>query len=127
MQDYNDNDEELWEESNLEDKLTKEDILSRSRNENKKGDEREKQIAKNASMVMMITLAVCVAVVYFTEAFVHETMRSDLLAVLWIMLTAGYVYQFVKLKKKIYIALIVIYGLNAVLNTVMWILTLCGI
>lgn len=127
MQDLNKNDELLKEENAAENKLSKEDILSKSRNENKKGDEREKQITKNPSMVMMITLAICVAVVYFTELFLYETPRNELLAIMWWMLTVGYVYQYIKLKKKIHIAYIVIYGLNAVLTTVMWITVLCGI
>ena len=57
--------------------MTKEEILAKSRKENKSGDEREQRvIAQGGSIAKAVGLALCMLIVFLTDTFGEEPQRE---------------------------------------------------
>ena len=106
--------------------MNKEDILEKSRQENKNGDEREAKIRLNSyAMSAAIGALLCIVFV-FIENIVFD--RSTPL--IWIiycgMLFSKSILDAVKLKKKLDLVLSALWGLCVVLNVVIYLLDNIG-
>ncbi len=92
--------------------MNKEEILAKSRNDNKGGDEREKKMRLNSLVVGSIVAVVLCVILSCIEEFVFD--RSSTL--LWIipsgMLFSIHLTQLIKLKQKIYILNAVVWGIS---------------
>ena len=99
--------------------MTKEEILEKSRNENKNMDEREQKIALQASMAAKISgMAVCVLISFVAKYLgCPQSLVLAVWTVYWGMMMGEYWYLFIRLRKRFHL-------IAAIVNTVACIL--CG-
>lgn len=87
--------------------MTNEEILERSRNENKHGDEREKAILSNAIKVSFIVMVLSSAIFALIRSQQGYPMM-DLTAVCCASTFANFIYRFIKTKEKSYLIIAII-------------------
>lgn len=87
--------------------MTKEEILEKSRKENKSGDEREKEILSDATKYSYIVMIFFAAFYSFIRSQKGEPMM-DLPAVCCASAFTNFIYRFIKTKEKSYLVVAVI-------------------
>ena len=79
--------------------MTKDDILEKSRKENKNGDERDKKIMSDAIKFSYIIMVLFAAVFAFIRSQQGYPMM-DLTAVCCASVSSNFIYRFIKTKEK---------------------------
>lgn len=99
--------------------MTREEILAKSRNENRGNDERERKIALQASTAAKISgMAVCVLISFIARYLgCPQHLIMAVWTVYWGMMIGEYWYLFIRLRKRFHLV-------AAIVNTVACIL--CG-
>ena len=98
--------------------MDKEKILAMSREENKNMDEREKLVNDQSGIVGLMCMTVMCIILFSYKAFVLGENAYDLLALYSSALMGTNLYQYKKLRKKIYL----IGGLGWTFCTVGWLI-----
>lgn len=82
--------------------MNKEEVLSRSRKENKDGDEREMQIMANASKVGMAVGGILSVILAIVSSFSDEANLIGITAwaIYFSMIGSNDIYQYIKTKKR---------------------------
>jgi hypothetical protein len=105
--------------------MNKNDILAKSRNENKNGDERESDIRlRSYAISASIGAIICMLLIIIESFFDRST------SMIWIiysgMMVSKDVINAIKLKKKMDIGLSIIWGIVLVLHIILYILDNIG-
>ena len=117
-------------ETNATDKdLSRDEILEISRQENKNGDEREKQTYAKASSIGFAVSLLIAGIIILVNVIVKDRLPIE---VLLIVSSAQAAQSFitaygVRKTRKLYISLAIVMTVVSVCFLVMWILYLCGI
>lgn len=102
--------------------MNKNEILEKSRNENKNADPYEMEVnAKALSHGMWSALLVCV-IITFIKFIKEDEFDYSILAMIWVLNAVTYTYKAVKLKEKKFIQVAVCYDIVAVIWTAVAIL-----
>lgn len=101
--------------------MDKNEILEKSRQENKKSDELEKDVNIKASRIAMLVAAILLGVFIFIED------NNSYLIILDSMCCALWCYKACRLKQKSDIILAVIWSIIFVLNFAVYIADKCGL
>jgi phosphate/sulfate permease len=97
--------------------MNKEEILERSRQENRGGDERELQV-KDKSMLWSYVVMILMAAIFSFIRSEQGFPMMDLSATVGASVCAGMIYRFVKTKEKQYLMIAIITLIIAVTATV---------
>lgn len=89
--------------------MNKEEILAKSRNENKNVDEFEKEVLKQAGNAGCITAAIVTFILFILELFIKNHTNYGLWAILFSILSAQFIVKAIKLKRKHEIAIAICY------------------
>ena len=108
--------------------LSREEILEMSREENKNGDEREKQIYKNAIQIAYSIGLILTGIILLVSSIIDK-LPSELLIVYMGMSGATGLYCGIKFTKRrrLFLASGIICTITCVFFVVFWILELCGV
>ena len=98
--------------------MNKEEILKKSRKENKNRDIFESEVVKNGGNVGALTAAILATVFFVVQILVGKGMNYGLYAVVSSILAAGFVVKAVRLKRKHEIVVAVIYTVATVVFSV---------
>lgn len=109
--------------------LSRDEILEISRQENKNGDERERQTYAKASSVAFAVSLLVAGIIILVNVFVKDRLPIE---VLLIITSAQAAQSFitahgVRKTRKLYLTLAILMTIVSVAFLVMWILYLCGI
>lgn len=106
--------------------MTKEEILAKSRNENKGKDIESLEVAAKAGNITVIVSVVFALGMFITQAAVNGTVNWPLWAMLNVMNLSMQAYQAVKLKKPANIVAAVSWGVASVLILIPTFSTILG-
>lgn len=81
--------------------MEKEELLQKSRNENKKGDEYEKKVVTKATSIAFIAMVVVAAVLFYVELIVKGNTNYAIWGTIMVSLGVYYLVLGYKVKKKI--------------------------
>jgi len=95
--------------------MNKEEILEKSRNENKNQDIYEKEILKNGTNIGAGVAAVLATVFFIIQIFVGKGMNYGLYAIVFSIPATEFVVKAVKLKRKHEIIISVLYVIAVIL------------
>lgn len=107
--------------------MNKEDILKKSRQENKNGDEREQKIQLRSDAISSAIGGLICMVFVFLESYLFDRSAAMIWAIYSGMMFSQSIMNAVKLKRRIDIVLSVIWGIVLILNIVFYILDNIGI
>lgn len=104
--------------------MDKEEILEKSRKENKNQDLYEKDVVKTSSLIgALVTAVLCAAFTIF-ELCIGAKGAMGFEAIIFTLLAAQFIYKAAKLKRKHEIACAVMYTLSAACFTVAYIISM---
>jgi len=98
--------------------MQKEEILEKSRKENKNQDIFEKEILKESGTIGAITAAILATVFFMIQIFVGKGMNYGLYAVVFSIPAAGFVVKAIRLKRRHEIIVAVIYSIAVLLFSI---------
>ena len=101
--------------------MNKEEILEKSRNDNKSGDEREKKMRLTSLAIGSVAAVILCIILSIVEEFVFDRSSTVLWVISFGMLFFTHLTQAIKLKQKIHIFNTVVWGLWFLLKVVMYI------
>lgn len=95
--------------------MNKEEILAKSRNENKNADVFEKEVLKQAGNVGCITAAIVTFILFVLEIFIKGHTNYGLWAILFSILSTQFIVKAIKLKRKHELVIAICYTLLTIL------------
>ncbi len=98
--------------------MNKEEILAKSRQENKEKDLYEVEIAKKSSEIAAIAGVIVCGVLYATEIIVCGSKNNSLWSIIAAMICVNNLYQGIKFKRKSRLALGIVWALITVASLV---------
>ncbi len=99
--------------------MNKEEILARSRQENKGKDIEKKDADRSSGAIATSVSAIYAGIMFFIEMFLTDTYNFSLWAVVTVMNLVIYIYMFIRLKKKSYLFAAIVWALWSVGLTIM--------
>ncbi len=106
--------------------MNKEDILAKSRNENKNGDEREERIQLRSYAISQCIGGLICMLFVFVENWVFDRSAAMIWTIYSGMMFSKSILDAIKLKRRMDIALSIIWGLVLVLNAILYIMDNIG-
>ncbi len=107
--------------------MKKEDILAKSRNENKDGDERDVQNGSKAGLVSKVCMIVmCVALQWVALLLEIPVMGSACFMIFMGGMSGEYVYRAIKINRKNDIVCAVLFGVAFAANAVAFVINVIG-
>ena len=94
--------------------MDREEILAQSRLENRRGDERERRMADEASVWGAVAMAMAVASVFLIRMFFKGGAPHDLLAILFVYLAAASAYKWTKTRSGWILLVTMLYAVIAI-------------
>jgi len=104
--------------------MTKEEILEKSRNENKNQDVYDFETQKTASIYAFIALGIIGIVIFVVELIVKKTVCYDLLALVFGTESTVFIVKYIKMHKRHELVVAVCYTVLFLIFTAAWIRTL---
>lgn len=101
--------------------MNKENILERSRRENKNGDEREKQVDLASYAYGAIFLIISFVTLVITKILVKENGINDILFMFEMYISALFLYKYRKLKNKSNLCLFLVWIFASLINLYLFI------
>lgn len=95
--------------------MNKEEILAKSRNENKNEDVYEKEVLKQAGYVGGITAAIVTTALFILEMVIKGGTNFGFWAILFSIFAGEFTYKAIKLKRKHEIVIAIVYILLSIL------------
>lgn len=116
-------------DSELNNQASRDEILEISRNENKNGDEREKQIYKSAIQIAYSIGIILTGIIMLVTSVLNRELPAELMIVYFGMAGTSGFYCGVKLTKRkpLFFAGGIICSMACLLFIIYWILRLCGV
>lgn len=106
--------------------MNKEEILKKSKEENKYSDEREKAIQIN-SYSIAATVGVCVCVLFqIVEGFIFGRDTSHIRVIFSVIFFSKYLIDAIKIRKKYHIILAVSFGIVLLLSIISYVIFIIG-
>lgn len=113
----------------VEQSLTRDEILERSRKENAKdGDEREQKLLQKGIGISTIVGLVALFTIYLVNVIVLKKNSYELVGLIMLMNGVNYIWQSIysKKRRKVFLPIGIAYLIVSVAYMVLWVLTLCG-
>jgi len=101
--------------------MTKEEILEKSRNENKNQDIFDLETQKKASMFAFVAAGALGVLIFIIKLIITKTASYDLLMIVLGMESTMFIYKFIKLRKKHELVVAIMYTIGFLLMTAAWI------
>lgn len=99
--------------------MNKEEILAKSRQENKGKDIEKKEADSKSGAIATIVSAIYAGIMFFIEMFLTDTYNFSLWAVVTVMNLVINIYMFIRLKKKSYLFAAIVWALWSIGLTIM--------
>ena len=99
--------------------MTKEEVLSKSRKENKNGDEMEKKVLNDATKFSYIAMVVFSAIFAFIRAEQGDPIM-DLPAICCASVCANFLYRFIKTREKLNVIIAIITLISTIIFSILF-------
>jgi hypothetical protein len=94
--------------------MNKEEILEKSRNENKNQDVYEKEVIKEGGNIGAVVAAILATIFFVIQILLGEGMNYGLYAVVFSIPAAGYIVKAIRLKRKHEVVVAILYTIAVI-------------
>lgn len=109
------------------DNISKEEILEKSKKENKGMDLIERESTKEGAQIALTVGIIISTILYILDFIIYGKLNYGYYLIFVGMQTALYMYKYIKSKTKSNMFIALLFGISFVLFTIIYILSLCNI